>query len=170
MTSMEAWSSSMRTSGRRSRTSGESIDGLRMSPSSPPVQHTSTVFTPAAWAFATVPGPFDASSSGWAWTVMRQRRSSFDTPETLPARLRGRDAPEGPLLQSPPLATSVFEQVNRWVEDAFAVVGLEDDLYEVLTTTYREISVQVPVPKEDGGYHVVRGYRVQHNGARGPYK
>jgi glutamate dehydrogenase (NAD(P)+) len=68
------------------------------------------------------------------------------------------------------LTVSVFEQVNRWVEDAFAVVGLDDHLYEVLTTTYREISVQVPVPKEDGGYHVVRGYRVQHNGARGPYK
>jgi glutamate dehydrogenase (NAD(P)+) len=68
------------------------------------------------------------------------------------------------------LAASVFEQVNRWVEDAFAVVGLDDHLYEVLTTTYREISVQVPVPREDGGYHVVRGYRVQHNGARGPYK
>jgi glutamate dehydrogenase (NAD(P)+) len=68
------------------------------------------------------------------------------------------------------LTASVFEQVNRWVEDAFAVVGLDDHLYEVLTTTYREISVQVPVPREDGGYHVVRGYRVQHNGARGPYK
>jgi glutamate dehydrogenase (NAD(P)+) len=68
------------------------------------------------------------------------------------------------------LAASVFEQVNRWVEDAFAVVGLDDHLYEVLTTTYREISVQVPVPREDGGYRVVRGYRVQHNGARGPYK
>ncbi|MCI3948969.1 MAG: glutamate dehydrogenase A-like [Acidimicrobiales bacterium] len=68
------------------------------------------------------------------------------------------------------MATSVFEEVNRWVEEAFAVVGLGDDLYEVLTTTYRELSVQVPVPKEGGGYHVVRGYRVQHNGARGPYK
>src|SRR5215207_7807518 len=160
MTSMEAWSSSMRTSGRRSRTSGVSIDGLRMSPSSPPVQQTSTVFTPAAWAFATVPGPFDASSSGWAWTVMRQRRSSFGTQK------RYRRSP----LPSPPLTTSVFEQVNRWVEEAFSVVGLDDDLYEVLTTTYREISVQVPVPREEGGYHVVRGYRVQHNGARGPYK
>ncbi len=64
------------------------------------------------------------------------------------------------------MATSVFEEVNRWVEEAFAVVGLDDDLYEVLTTTYRELSVQVPVPREGGGYHVFRGYRVQHNGAR----
>ena len=131
-----------------------------MSPSSPPVQQTSTVFIPAAWALATVPGPFDASSSGWAWTVMRQRRSSFGTLK------RYRRTP----VPSPPLPASVFEQVNRWVEEAFRVVGLEDDLYEVLTTTYREISVQVPVPREDGGYLVVRGYRVQHNGARGPYK
>ncbi|MBA2625602.1 MAG: glutamate dehydrogenase, partial [Acidimicrobiia bacterium] len=49
-------------------------------------------------------------------------------------------------------------------------MGLDDDLYEVLTTTYREISVQVPVRRADGSALVVRGYRVQHNGARGPYK
>ncbi len=36
------WSSAMRTSGRLSRTSGVSTAGLRMSPASPPVQHTST--------------------------------------------------------------------------------------------------------------------------------
>jgi glutamate dehydrogenase (NAD(P)+) len=91
---------------------------------------------------------------------MRQRRSSFGTLK------RYRRTP----VPSPPLAASVFEQVNRWVEEAFALVGLEDDLYEVLTTTYREVSVQVPVPREAGGHLVVRGYRVQHNGARGPYK
>ncbi|QXC63427.1 glutamate dehydrogenase [Aquihabitans sp. G128] len=40
----------------------------------------------------------------------------------------------------------------------------------ILTTTYREISVQVPVRLDDGGLVVAQGYRVQHNGARGPYK
>src|SRR5688500_13207769 len=66
----------MRTACRLSRTSGLSMAGLRMSPSSPPVQQTSTVRTPSAWYLATVPAPFDDSSSGWAWTVRRQRRSS----------------------------------------------------------------------------------------------
>ena len=31
------------------RTSGVSMAGFKMSPSSPPVQHTSTVCTPSAW-------------------------------------------------------------------------------------------------------------------------
>ncbi|CAN5623055.1 glutamate dehydrogenase [soil metagenome] len=66
--------------------------------------------------------------------------------------------------------SSTFEEVNSYVAEAAGVMGLDDDLYEVLTTTYREISVQVPVRRADGSALVVRGYRVQHNGARGPYK
>src|SRR5688572_7306366 len=66
-------SSSIRTACRLARTSSRSIAGLRMSPSSPPVQHTRTVRTPWSWYLATVPAPFDDSSSGWAWTVRRQR-------------------------------------------------------------------------------------------------
>ena len=41
---------------------------------------------------------------------------------------------------------------------------------EILRSSYREISVQVPVRMDDGGVYVFMGYRVQHNGARGPYK
>lgn len=36
--------------------------------------------------------------------------------------------------------------------------------------TYREVSVQVRVPMDDGTLGVFHGYRVQHNGARGPFK
>ena len=41
---------------------------------------------------------------------------------------------------------------------------------DVLRTSYREVSVQIPVRFADGKIHVFTGYRVQHNGARGPYK
>src|ERR1035437_5306791 len=74
--------SSRRTSVSRDRTSGVSSAGLRISPSSPPVQHTNTVWTPSWWYRATVPAPLDASSSGWAWTASRQ--SGSDTVITLP--------------------------------------------------------------------------------------
>jgi glutamate dehydrogenase (NAD(P)+) len=40
----------------------------------------------------------------------------------------------------------------------------------VLRTCYREVQVQIPVKLHDGRIHVFTGYRVQHNGARGPYK
>ena len=36
--------------------------------------------------------------------------------------------------------------------------------------SYREVQVQIPVTLGDGKIHVFTGFRVQHNGARGPYK
>ncbi|MBS1265955.1 MAG: hypothetical protein MAG471_01819 [Acidimicrobiaceae bacterium] len=70
MISTDLPSSAALTSTRFSLTSGVSITGLRMSPTSPPVQHTSTQCTPPAWHEATVAAPLEASSSGCAWMVM----------------------------------------------------------------------------------------------------
>ncbi len=47
---------------------------------------------------------------------------------------------------------------------------LPDDLRTVFWTPYREVTVQIPVKLSDGKIHVFSGYRIQHNGARGPYK
>jgi glutamate dehydrogenase (NAD(P)+) len=47
---------------------------------------------------------------------------------------------------------------------------LRDDIAAVLRSSYREVQVQIPVKLTDGQIHVFAGYRVQHNGARGPYK
>src|SRR2546430_11599092 len=71
MASTLARNSAMRSSARLSRTSGVSAAGLRMSPASPPVQQTSTQRTASAVYLATVPAPFDASSSGCACTASR---------------------------------------------------------------------------------------------------
>jgi glutamate dehydrogenase (NAD(P)+) len=65
---------------------------------------------------------------------------------------------------------NAFEMVNRYFDEAAWVIRLKDDLYKVLKTSYREIAVQVPVKRETGELQVFQGYRVQHNGARGPYK
>jgi glutamate dehydrogenase (NAD(P)+) len=67
-------------------------------------------------------------------------------------------------------ALSPFEAVNQFFDEAADLVHLKDDFYDVLKTSYREIAVQVPVRLDNGGLSVFRGYRVQHNGARGPYK
>ncbi|MGH9113950.1 MAG: Glu/Leu/Phe/Val family dehydrogenase [Acidimicrobiales bacterium] len=66
--------------------------------------------------------------------------------------------------------SSSIDAVNQYFSEAARVIDLDDDMYGVLTTSYRELSVQVPVRLDDGELIVVRGYRVQHNGARGPYK
>ncbi|MGQ0616601.1 MAG: Glu/Leu/Phe/Val family dehydrogenase [Acidimicrobiia bacterium] len=65
---------------------------------------------------------------------------------------------------------TAFEAVNVYFEESARLVDLDDEMHSVLTSTYREISVQIPVRLDSGDLVVVRGYRVQHNGARGPYK
>jgi glutamate dehydrogenase (NAD(P)+) len=65
---------------------------------------------------------------------------------------------------------SAVEAVNAYFDEAAAVVDLDAEMYSVLKTSYREVAVQVPVRLDNGELTVVRGYRVQHNGARGPYK
>jgi len=65
---------------------------------------------------------------------------------------------------------SNFEIVSHYFTAAADQLGLADDLRAVLQTAYREVQVQIPVKLGDGRIHVYSGYRVQHNGARGPYK
>ena len=63
-----------------------------------------------------------------------------------------------------------FEAVGYFFARAAAIGQLSDAAVAVLSSTYRELRVQVPVRRDDGSLSVFTGYRVQHNGARGPYK
>jgi glutamate dehydrogenase (NAD(P)+) len=65
---------------------------------------------------------------------------------------------------------SNYEIVSHWFGEAAERLQLADDVAAVLRSSYREVQVQVPVKLQDGKIHVFSGYRVQHNGARGPYK
>jgi glutamate dehydrogenase (NAD(P)+) len=65
---------------------------------------------------------------------------------------------------------SNYEIVEHWFKVAADWLELADDIAAVMRSSYREVQVQVPVRLGDGKVHVFSGYRVQHNGARGPYK
>ena len=65
---------------------------------------------------------------------------------------------------------SSFEIVSHYFDLAAERLALEDDVAAILRSSYREVQVQVPVTMGDGQMRVFSGYRVQHNGARGPYK
>jgi glutamate dehydrogenase (NAD(P)+) len=65
---------------------------------------------------------------------------------------------------------SNYEVVKHYFGLAAEGLELRDDIAAVLRSSYREVQVQIPVKLRDGQIHVFSGYRVQHNGARGPYK
>src|SRR3954467_15461330 len=65
---------------------------------------------------------------------------------------------------------SNFEIVSHHFDQAVGRLDVRDDVAVVLKSSYREVQVQIPVKLSDGRIHVYSGYRVQHNGARGPYK
>jgi len=65
---------------------------------------------------------------------------------------------------------SNFEIVSHYFELAADRLEVPEDVRAVLRSAYREVQVQIPVKLSDGRTHVFSGYRVQHNGARGPYK
>jgi len=69
-----------------------------------------------------------------------------------------------------PAEISSYEIVTQYFAEAAHRLGLPEDVEAVLRSSYREVQVQVPVRRKDGKIHVYSGYRVQHNGARGPYK
>ena len=65
---------------------------------------------------------------------------------------------------------SAFDEVGLFFDRAADRLGLNDGLRKMLKQPWRELQVQVPVRMDDGSVEVFNGYRVQHNGARGPYK
>ena len=65
---------------------------------------------------------------------------------------------------------TVYEEVNVFFDRAADRLGMDDGLREMLRRPWRELQVSVPIRTDDGDIKVYTGYRVQHNGARGPYK
>jgi glutamate dehydrogenase (NAD(P)+) len=65
---------------------------------------------------------------------------------------------------------SNYEIVTHYFDQAAERLEIPDDVAAVLKSSYREVQVQIPIRRQDGKIHVYSGFRVQHNGARGPYK
>ena len=65
---------------------------------------------------------------------------------------------------------SNLDIVRHYFEIAADRLKLPVELRVVFWTPSRVVTVQIPVKLSDGKIHVFSGYRIQHNGARGPYK
>ena len=49
-------------------------------------------------------------------------------------------------------------------------LGLEENLANSLMMPDRELAVEVPLNRDDGSLAIFKGFRIQHNNARGPFK
>ncbi len=60
--------------------------------------------------------------------------------------------------------------VQNQFDRAADLINLEAYMRKILMSPFREVQVEVPVRMDDGRIEVFTGYRIQHNGARGPCK
>jgi len=65
---------------------------------------------------------------------------------------------------------SATENVKHFFHKAAELLDLPDDMRRTLINPYREITVEVPLRRNDGRLDLYNGYRVQHNNFRGPFK
>jgi len=65
---------------------------------------------------------------------------------------------------------SILDQTLYYFHKAADTMDLGEHIQEMMSEPHRIIVVQIPVELEDGGIEVYKGYRVQHNSARGPMK
>ncbi|MDM8084642.1 Glu/Leu/Phe/Val dehydrogenase [Cellulomonas cellasea] len=64
-----------------------------------------------------------------------------------------------------PLATA-----HAQLSSAIEILGYDEGLHAMLATPRREITVAIPLRRDDGRTELFTGYRVQHNITRGPGK
>ena len=65
---------------------------------------------------------------------------------------------------------SSFEAVTWCFHQAAEHLKIDDELEVLMRHPWRELTVSVPIRLDNGNIKVFTGYRIQHNGARGPYK
>lgn len=65
---------------------------------------------------------------------------------------------------------TVLDDAREQLAGAVETLGLGPSVFAMLAEPRREISVSIPLRRDDGTSEVLRGYRVQHNYSRGPGK
>jgi len=65
---------------------------------------------------------------------------------------------------------TAWQDAQAYLERAARQTGVDAEALLLLRSPFRELHVEVPVRRDNGRLEVFSGYRVQHNGARGPYK
>ncbi|MCA1981663.1 Glu/Leu/Phe/Val family dehydrogenase [Nocardioides nematodiphilus] len=71
---------------------------------------------------------------------------------------------------APTAVRTVLDDAQDQLAQAVEILGLRPEVHAMLAEARREVSVSIPLRRDDGSIEVLRGYRVQHNYSRGPGK
>jgi len=63
-----------------------------------------------------------------------------------------------------------WQNAHLYFDRVYQTMGLDPTWRAALSTPKRVLTVSCPIRRDDGSIQVFTGYRVQHNGARGPFK
>ncbi|GAA2088792.1 Glu/Leu/Phe/Val dehydrogenase [Aeromicrobium tamlense] len=63
-----------------------------------------------------------------------------------------------------------LKDARAQLAEAVKILGYDDGMYDMLATPRREVTVSVPLRRDDGSVELLVGHRVQHNMSRGPSK
>lgn len=64
----------------------------------------------------------------------------------------------------------MFADAQARLHQAAQIIGLEPWIEKVLSAMQMEFITEFPVRMDSGEVRIFKGYRVHHNGARGPFK
>ena len=65
---------------------------------------------------------------------------------------------------------SFYESVLEQIDATADRINLDPGIQQILKKPERELTVAIPIEKDDETIEVFTGYRVQHSSARGPCK
>jgi len=77
-----------------------------------------------------------------------------------------------PVATTTPAAAggTVLDDAKSQLAAAIDVLGYDRNVYDMLSVPRREVTVSIPLRRDDGSHEVLIGHRVQHNFSRGPAK
>ena len=78
------------------------------------------------------------------------------------------DHPVDRMSESDDAAAGPLEHARTALREATTILGYPDGLFDMLATPRREVTVSIPLRRDDGSTEVLVGHRVQHNFSRGP--
>jgi len=68
------------------------------------------------------------------------------------------------------MVQSFYDSVLEQIDDTAEKISLDSGIHKMIKKPERELTVTIPIEKENGEIETFTGYRVQHSSARGPCK